>query len=271
MVGLRVILAVLLMLGANLAGATFAGAEAPTQSPRPQPRPQTAGLAPAPAVLVLPSVALAILPGLRPKPRPARLAAKAVVPETVEPEAVEAEAPKVKPGREKRSKKGSVCGDRAIKGEKLARIRGKVKGCGVADPVQVTSVDGVRLNPPATLDCDTAVALRKWVQKGMAPAFRGREVVELRIAAHYICRSRNNIRGNRISEHGRGKAVDISGFVFSDGKEWSVAGNYGKEIRRAHKAACGVFGTTLGPGSDGYHEDHLHFDAARHRGGPYCR
>ena len=270
--GLRVTLAVLLMLGASIAGA-----EAPSQSPRPQPRPQTASVTPAPAVLVLPGTALLVSPGLRPKPRPAQavvaeaVVAEAGVAEAVVAEAVEAEAPKAKPGREKRSKKGSVCGDRAIKGEKLARIKGKVKGCGVADPVQVTSVDGVRLNPPATLDCDTAVALRKWVQKGMAPAFRGREVVELRIAAHYICRSRNNIKGNRISEHGRGKAVDISGFVFSNGKEWSVAGNYGKEIRRAHKAACGIFGTTLGPGSDGYHEDHLHFDTASHRGGPYCR
>ena len=137
--------------------------------------------------------------------------------------------------------------------------------------MQVTSVDGVRLNPPATLDCDTARALRAWVDKGMRPAFRGREVVELRIAAHYICRPRNNVKGNRISEHGRGKAIDIAGFVFSDGKEWAVLGNYNKEIRRAHKAACGIFGTTLGPGSDGYHENHLHFDTASYRSGPYCR
>lgn len=256
----RAILAVIVMLGA-----TLAGAEAPNRSPRPVPRPLAAVAAVAPAVDVV----------LRPRPRPAGLAVavEAVEAVAVEAEAVEAvaEVPKVKPGREKRSRKGSVCGDPAIKGEKLARIKGKVKGCGVAEPVQVTSVDGVRLNPPATLDCDTAVALRKWVQKAMAPAFKGREVVELRIAAHYICRSRNNIKGNRISEHGRGKAVDIAGFVFSNGKEWSVAGNYNKEIRRAHKAACGIFGTTLGPGSDGYHEDHLHFDTASYRSGPYCR
>jgi hypothetical protein len=38
-----------------------------------------------------------------------------------------------------------------------------------------------------------------------------------------------------------------------------------------HRAACGRFGTTLGPGSDGMHEDHLHFDTARHANGPYCR
>ena len=41
-------------------------------------------------------------------------------------------------------------------------------------------------------------------------------------------------------------------------------------MRAAHRAACGIFGTTLGPGSDGYHEDHLHFDTVS-RGSPYCR
>jgi hypothetical protein len=45
----------------------------------------------------------------------------------------------------------------------------------------------------------------------------------------------------------------------------------GKAIRKAHKGACGIFGTTLGPGSDGYHENHLHLDTAKYRGGPYCK
>lgn len=176
-----------------------------------------------------------------------------------------------KPKREKTSKKGSVCGDPAIKGEKLATIKSKVKGCGVSEPVRVTSIDGIRLSQPATIDCDTAIALKTWVQQAMRPAFGQREVVELRIAAHYICRPRNNIKGNKVSEHGRGKAVDIAGFIFSDGKEWSIARDYNKQIRKAHKAACGIFGTTLGPGSDGYHEDHLHFDTASYRSGSYCR
>ena len=33
----------------------------------------------------------------------------------------------------------------------------------------------------------------------------------------------------------------------------------------------GGFGTVLGPESDQFHQDHFHFDTARHRGGPYCR
>lgn len=192
-----------------------------------------------------------------------------------------AAAPMVEPGepapatkkskREKPSRKGSVCGDPAIKGEAMSPIPGKVKGCGLDKPVRVTSIDGIRLNQPATISCETADAFKQWIEQAMRPAFGTREVVEIRIAASYICRTRNNKKGARISEHGRGNALDVAGFVFADGKEWSVARDYNKQIRKAHKGACGIFGTTLGPGSDGYHEDHLHFDIARYSGGPYCR
>ncbi|MBC2834889.1 extensin family protein [Paragemmobacter straminiformis] len=165
---------------------------------------------------------------------------------------------------------GYVCGDPDIRGDELAPITSKVKGCGVEEPVRVTSIDGIRLRGGATIDCNTATALKTWIDKGMQPAF-SKDVVELQIAGSYVCRPRNNIRGNKISEHGRGKAVDISAFVFSDGSEWTVKSDYNRQIRKAHKAACGIFGTTLGPGSDGYHEDHLHFDTAGYRNGPYCR
>lgn len=159
----------------------------------------------------------------------------------------------------------------SIKGKVLPSLTPKTNGCGIDDPVSVTSIDGVRLSQSATLDCPTAIALNKWVQKGLRPAFGSAEVVELKVAAHYVCRSRNNVRGAPVSEHGRGKAIDISGFVLSNGKEISVQGNFNKTIRRAHKAACGIFKTTLGPGSDGYHEDHLHFDTSSRKGGAYCR
>ncbi len=271
----RLGLALVLALGA---GAVLA--EVVKTSPRPMPRPLT--LQPSPPAPLRPkprpadlvaqvpqplatSVATSAVPMLRPQPRPAGLA------QSQEQSALASAMPrKTKPGSEKKSKKGSVCGDPAIKGERLSRIRSKVKGCGIDAPVQVTSIDGIRLSQPATLDCSAAVALKTWVQKAMRPAFGNREVVELRIAAHYICRPRNNVKGGKISEHGRGKAIDIAGFVFSDGKEWSVARDYNKQIRKAHKNACGIFGTTLGPGSDGYHEDHLHFDTASYRSGSYC-
>lgn len=172
--------------------------------------------------------------------------------------------------RETASRKGSVCGVAAIKGEKIAPIKARVKGCGLADGVRVTSVSGVRLSQAATIDCATAKALNTWVREVLQPAYGG-SVVELRVAAHYICRPRNNKKGAKVSEHGRGKAIDIAGIVLDSGKAVMVLGGYNKTLRRVHKGACGIFGTTLGPGSDGYHEDHLHFDTADYRSGPYCR
>lgn len=194
------------------------------------------------------------------------------------PEATLAAAPQPEPtpgpGKKKKKDKapgkGTVCGDPDIRGEVLAPIKGKVKGCGLDQPVRVTSISGIRLNQPATVSCDTAAALKTWIERAMRPAMGRAEVVELRIAASYVCRPRNNKKGAKISEHGRGRAVDVAGFVFADGTEWSVLQNYNKQIRRAHKNACGIFGTTLGPGSDGFHEDHLHFDIASNRS-PYCR
>lgn len=168
-------------------------------------------------------------------------------------------------------RKGSVCGDRAIRGEKIKPITSSVNGCGVADPVRVTEVAGIKLTQAVTVECGTVIALKDWIDSAMRPAFGGRNVVELRIAAHYACRGRNNKRGARVSEHGKGKALDISGFIFDDGAEWTISRDYNKQIRKAHQGACGIFGTTLGPGSDGYHEDHLHFDTASYRSGTYCR
>jgi hypothetical protein len=41
-----------------------------------------------------------------------------------------------------------------------------------------------------------------------------------------------------------------------------------KEFRETlRKSACARFNTVLGPGSDGYHENHVHVDLAERRGG----
>ncbi|MCU0905828.1 MAG: extensin family protein [Tabrizicola sp.] len=75
--------------------------------------------------------------------------------------------------RETASRKGSVCGVAAIKGEEIARITSRVKGCGVENPVAVTSVAGVRLSQTATVDCSIAKALNAWVEEVAQPAFNG--------------------------------------------------------------------------------------------------
>jgi hypothetical protein len=179
--------------------------------------------------------------------------------------------------KKRKKKRGSVCGSRDIRGEEVGRVSGKLKGCGLKDAVRITEIADVKLSRPAIMDCTTAQALNRWVDKSVHKAFRSHgRVVELRVAAHYACRTRNNRAGAKISEHGRGRAIDISAFTLSNGTVITVAqGWHAKDTRRAmqwaHREACGPFGTVLGPKADRYHQDHFHFDTARHRSGPYCR
>ena len=171
-------------------------------------------------------------------------------------------------------RKGAICGDVEIQGELVGAVPGRIQACGIKDAVRVRAVSGVTLSQQSLMNCQTAEALNKWVKKGVIPAFGKRNpVVSLKVAAHYSCRTRNNLPGARISEHGKGNAIDISGFILENGEvktvlnDWSRRGPLGK----AHRAACGPFSTVLGPNSDRFHRDHFHLDTARHRGGPYCR
>lgn len=192
--------------------------------------------------------------------------------------------PAKKPKQKKVSKRaakrlrGAVCGDPSIRGEKISRIPAKLKGCGLSDGVKVTEVSGVALTQHAKIDCTTAKALKTWVDNGVKPAVgrRGGGVKSLKVVAHYACRTRNNKKGARISEHGRGRAIDIAAINLKDGssmtvlKGWRSAKN-GRALKKMHKAACGPFGTVLGPNANRYHQDHFHFDTARYRSGTYCR
>ncbi|MEM9578462.1 MAG: extensin family protein [Pseudomonadota bacterium] len=175
-------------------------------------------------------------------------------------------------------KRGAVCGDLDIQGEVIGRVQGTKRGCGVENAVRVKSVSGVGLSLNSVLDCGTAKALKTWVEDTAKPALRrqGGGLKRLRVAAHYACRTRNNQPGGRISEHGKGRAIDISAFRLRDGSlitvqnGWNGA-NTSQIMRRLHRGACGPFGTVLGPSADRFHRDHFHFDTARYRSGPYCR
>jgi len=48
-------------------------------------------------------------------------------------------------------------------------------------------------------------------------------------------------------------------------------GDRGRALRQMWRAACGPFGTVLGPEANRFHRDHFHFDTARYRSGSYCR
>tara|TARA_R110002049_G_scaffold24114_7_gene85693 strand:- start:284 stop:1000 length:717 start_codon:yes stop_codon:yes gene_type:complete len=173
---------------------------------------------------------------------------------------------------------GSVCGDPSIQGEVIGRVPGAIAGCGVENAMSIASVSGVRLSPKATMDCGTAQALKQWVDTSAKPALsrKGGGLREIQVAAHYACRRRNNAKTGKISEHGTGRAIDISGFRMADGSQITVLEHWssrssGKALQRMHAGACGPFGTVLGPRANRFHADHFHFDTARYRSGTYCR
>ena len=172
--------------------------------------------------------------------------------------------------------RGAVCGDPDIQGRVIDPI-GSGGGCGVAEPVRITSVSGVRLSTPSIMDCTTARALNAWVAQGARPAVGGTGggIESLRVIGHYSCRTRNNVAGARLSEHAKGRAIDIAGIGLQNGNEITLLngwnGSRGDILRRMHRAACGIFGTVLGPDANAAHRDHFHFDTARYRSGSYCR
>jgi len=171
-----------------------------------------------------------------------------------------------------------LCGNPALQGVKLPRITESNPQCGIRNPVQVFYVAGVEMNPAPVLNCNTANALASWVNGAAVPvvASIGERLTRLRVGSDYVCRTRNSVRGAKLSEHATGNAIDITAFTLASGKVYTIAEGwtsraFGAAMRRIYKKACGTFGTTLGPNADRYHQDNLHFDVASYRGGPSCR
>ena len=171
-----------------------------------------------------------------------------------------------------------VCGDRHIRGIEIGTVPGRLPGCGIKNAVKVYEVAGVTLSTPATINCDTAKAIKDWFSGGMSKAARPMrsKITKVRVAASYSCRTRNHKPGAKLSEHAFGNAIDFSEFHFANGQKITLIddwgrGREGRVLRDMWRSACGPFGTVLGPESDRYHKDHFHFDVARYRSGPYCR
>lgn len=146
--------------------------------------------------------------------------------------------------------------------------------CGISYPFKVAAFgDGsVGLTQKATLGCPIIPRIDGWLDEVVQPAaslYFGTSVVEVK-SGSYSCRSRNNQRGAKVSEHGYGNAIDVMAFRFADGREvavvrgWTGAPEEQEFLREVFVGACTYFSTVLGPGADPFHYDHLHLDLARH-------
>jgi hypothetical protein len=98
----------------------------------------------------------------------------------------------------------------------------------------------------------------------------GEPIVQITDFGAYSCRPVDDIRGNQLSEHAFGNAVDISGFRLMDGtlitvkRDWYTGNDAARGfLREIFAAACERFKTALGPGAK-YHNDHFHLDLAHH-------
>ncbi len=151
--------------------------------------------------------------------------------------------------------------------------------CGATDAVVMDTIilpdqSKVAVMPPATMRCPMAEAIANWVRDDVAPSLKDRPPLRgLDNLDSYDCRGRNNIRAAQLSEHGKADALDVRDFKLADGRELGLTDiNVDKDWRDTIKSsACARFSTVLGPGSDGFHEQHIHLDLAeRHNNYKVC-
>jgi len=148
--------------------------------------------------------------------------------------------------------------------------------CSVEDGVRLEAIvlpdkTRVAVTPPAIMRCTFAETIVQWVRADLAPAVRtlGAPLASIDNYAAYDCRGRNNVAGARLSEHGKANALDVRSLKLADGTVLGLTDPHAaKELRAGlRQKTCARFMTVLGPGSDGYHEDHVHVDLAERPGG----
>jgi len=158
--------------------------------------------------------------------------------------------------------------------------------CGSPAPVEVSAVAGVKISPPATLNCQFVTLLNTWIQNDLQKAARDafkQPVVSMKNVASYTCRKRRGDISGRMSEHSYANALDIAEFklengtVVSVGKDWggflATAGisSSSRFLKMSHSTACKRFATVLGPDHNAAHKDHFHLDFGRNGRGGICK
>jgi hypothetical protein len=177
----------------------------------------------------------------------------------------------------------TACQVRLASGRAVFKPLGELTGgpgspaaCGGPDVVLLQRIilpdhTTVAVEPPATLRCEMAEAVTDFVRDDLAPAAAaiGAPLSAIDNDDSFDCRGRNRVAGARLSEHGRANALDIRAVRLRDGRVVRLTDAAAPQgtLQAMKAAACGRFTTVLGPGSDGYHEDHIHLDRIERRSG----
>jgi hypothetical protein len=148
--------------------------------------------------------------------------------------------------------------------------------CGGRDLVELEAVlltdhTRVGIKPAPVLRCEMAESLAAWIRDEAAPRVSALGAA-LRSVDNYDdfeCRGRNRVFGAKLSEHGKGNAVDVRSFTLADGRVIGLTDTaVPKDLRTGLRAsACQRFTTVLGPGADAHHDSHIHLDLAERRNG----
>jgi hypothetical protein len=117
--------------------------------------------------------------------------------------------------------------------------------CGTPQPVEVMSLGSgqkVELVPPAVMNCRMAAMLTRWLDTSVQPkamALLGKPIARLSNASAYVCRNRYGAKDQKLSEHAKANAFDVSAFVTTDGRSIAVADHWGATMAEieARKAA----------------------------------
>ena len=157
---------------------------------------------------------------------------------------------------------------------------GTTAECAVENPVRVNSISGksgtIKLPDQPILNCAFALKFTTWVEtsaQSLAQASQGASIVAMGTGPGFDCRGRNGDASAKISEHGKGNAVDIATVSFGNKQQIQVKDAINPQaagfafLRDLRAAACVEFTTVLGPGANSAHAEHFHVDLAERKGG----
>lgn len=170
----------------------------------------------------------------------------------------------------------------------LERSEVAFTGLPAAGEGECTRADRTRLDtyplspaPPPPTTCSAALALELWRRDTLEPQAReifGQGLSRVEHLGAYSCRRLYGRDAGPWSEHATGNAIDIAGFVLSDGTRVSLLADWNGTdpdkalfLRRVRDGACRAFATTLSPDYNAAHRDHFHLDMARRGWGGVCR
>ena len=117
------------------------------------------------------------------------------------------------------------------------------------------------------VSCVMAQRLKTFIDQALIPdaekIFGKRPKVFLHKGG-YSCRGQREVTELK-SDHAFGLAIDFAGIEFDDGatviveRDFSSQGPAGQFLRLMAEKGCAFFGSSLGPGFDELHRDHLHW------------